>query len=84
MGVFFTKYWQQLVEKEKHVLIGAITQHQISCCGNCIPDMHRSCDRVMPLAKASENAKTSFLFHDISDGMKYVQLTLKNVVQNRQ
>jgi hypothetical protein len=38
----------------------------------------------MPLAKASENAKTSFLFHDISDGMKYVQLTLKNVVQNRQ
>jgi hypothetical protein len=46
--------------------------------------MHRSCDRVMPLAKASENAKTSFLFHDISDGMKYVQLTLKNVVQNRQ
>jgi hypothetical protein len=38
----------------------------------------------MPLAKASENAKTSFLFHDISDGMKYVQLTLKKVVQNRQ
>jgi hypothetical protein len=38
----------------------------------------------MPLAKASENAKTSSLFHDISDGMKYVQLTLKNVVQNRQ
>ena len=46
--------------------------------------MHRSCDRVMPLAKASENAKTSFLFHDISDGMQYVQLTLKKVVQNRQ
>jgi hypothetical protein len=46
--------------------------------------MHRSCDRVMPLAKASENAKTSFLFHDILDGMKYVQLTLKKVVQNRQ
>ena len=60
------------------------TQHQINCCGNCIPDMHRSCDRVMPLAKASENAKTSFLFHDILDGMKYVQLTLKKVVQNRQ
>jgi hypothetical protein len=24
ISVFFTKYWQQLVEKEKHVLIGAI------------------------------------------------------------
>jgi hypothetical protein len=44
----------------------------------------RSCDEVMPLENASENAKTSSLFHDISDGMKYVQLTLKNVVQNRQ
>jgi sugar lactone lactonase YvrE len=38
----------------------------------------------MPLEKASENAKTSSLFHDISDGIKYVQLTLKKVVQNRQ
>jgi len=60
------------------------TQHQISCCGNCISEEHRSCDRIMPLAKASENAKKSALFHDISDGMKYVQLTLKKVVQNRQ
>ena len=59
-------------------------QHQISCCGNCILEEHRSCDKVMPLEKASENAKTSSLFHDISDGMQYVQLTLKKVVQNRQ
>jgi len=60
------------------------TQHQISCCGNCIPEDHRSCDKVMPLGKASLNAKTSSLLHDISDGMKYVQSTLKTVVQNRQ
>ena len=59
-------------------------QHQIICCRNCILEEHRSCDEVMPLENASENAKTSSLFHDISDGMKYVQLTLKNVVQNRQ
>jgi hypothetical protein len=60
------------------------THHQISCCGNCIPEEHRSCDKIMPLKKASENAKTSSLYHDITDGMKYVQLTLKKVVQNRQ
>ena len=59
-------------------------QHQIICCRNCIQEEHRSCDEIMPLEKASENAKTSSLFHDITDGMKYVQLTLKKVVQNRQ
>lgn len=59
-------------------------QHQNICCRNCIPEEHRSCDKVMPLEKASKNAKTSSLFHDISDGMKYIQLTFKKVVQNRQ
>jgi hypothetical protein len=44
---------------------------------------HRSCDKVMPLEMASNNAKTSSLFHDISQGMKQVHLTLKTVVQNR-
>jgi hypothetical protein len=37
-----------------------------------------------PSGSRGTNAKTSFLFHDISDGMQYVQLTLKKVVQNRQ
>jgi hypothetical protein len=38
----------------------------------------------MPLEMASNNAKTSSLFHDISEGMKQVHLTLKTTVQNRQ
>jgi hypothetical protein len=44
---------------------------------------HRSCDKFMPLEIASNNAKTSSLFDDISEGMKQVHLTLKTVVQNR-
>jgi hypothetical protein len=38
----------------------------------------------MPLEMASNNAKTSLLFHDFSEGMKHVHLTLKTAVQNRQ
>jgi hypothetical protein len=37
----------------------------------------------MPLEIASNNAKTSSLFDDISLGMKQVHLTLKTAVQNR-
>jgi hypothetical protein len=37
----------------------------------------------MPLEMASNNAKTSSLLHDISEGMKQVHLTLKTTVQNR-
>jgi DNA-binding helix-hairpin-helix protein with protein kinase domain len=37
----------------------------------------------MPLEMASNNAKTSSLFHDISEGMTQVHLTLKTAVQNR-
>jgi hypothetical protein len=44
---------------------------------------HRSCDKVIPLEMASNNAKTSPLLHDISDGMKQVHLALKTAVQNR-
>jgi DNA-binding beta-propeller fold protein YncE len=44
---------------------------------------HRSCDKFMPLEIASNNAKTSSLFDDISQGMKQVHLTLKTAVQNR-
>jgi hypothetical protein len=38
----------------------------------------------MPLEIASNNAKTSSLFHDISEGMKEVHVTLKSAVLNRQ
>jgi hypothetical protein len=37
----------------------------------------------MPLEMASNNAKTSSLFHNISQDMKQVHLTLKTAVQNR-
>jgi hypothetical protein len=35
------------------------------------------CDQFLPLEMASNNAKTSSLFDDISQGMKQVHLTLK-------
>ena len=57
--------------------------HHVICCRRCMSEDHRSCDKVMPLEMASNNAKTSSLFHDISQGMKQVHLTLKTVVQNR-
>jgi hypothetical protein len=38
----------------------------------------------MPLEMASNNARTSSLFHDISEGKKEVHVTLKTAVQNRQ
>jgi hypothetical protein len=44
-------------------------QHHVICCRNCMSEDHRSCDKVMPLEIASNNAKTSPLFHDISEGM---------------
>jgi hypothetical protein len=59
-------------------------QHHVICCRNCISEDHRSCDQVMPLEMASNNARTSSLFHDISEGMKEVHVTLKTAVQNRQ
>ena len=68
----------------RYIMDHVCIQHQIICCGNCKLEEHRISDPVMPLEQASENAKTSSLFHHISDGMKYVQLTLKKVVQNRQ
>jgi hypothetical protein len=37
----------------------------------------------MPLLMASNNSKTSPLFHDISEGMTQIHLTLKTAVQNR-
>ena len=58
-------------------------QHHVICCRSCMSEDHRSCDKVMPLEMASNNAKTSSLFHDISQGMKQVHLTLKTAVQNR-
>ena len=58
-------------------------QHHVMCCRNCMSEDHRSCDKVMPLEMASNNAKTSPLFHDISEGMTQVHLTLKTAVQNR-
>ena len=58
-------------------------QHHVICCRNCMSEDHRSCDKVMPLEIASNNAKTSPLFHDISEGMTQVHLTLKTAVQNR-
>ena len=58
-------------------------QHHVICCRRCMSEDHRSCDKVMPLEMASNNAKTSSLFHDISQGMKQVHLTLKTAVQNR-
>ena len=59
-------------------------QHDVICCRNCVSKDHRSCDKVMPLEMASNNAKKSSFFHDISEGMKQVHLTLKTTVQNRQ
>ena len=59
-------------------------QHHVICCRNCMSEDHRSCDKVVPLEIASNNAKTSSLFHDISESMKQVHLTLKTTVQNRQ
>jgi hypothetical protein len=59
-------------------------QHHVICCRNCMSEDHRSCDKFMPLEMASNNAKISSLFHDISEGMKQVHLTLKTTVQNRQ
>ena len=58
-------------------------QHHVICCRSCMSEDHRSCDKFMPLEIASNNAKTSSLFDDISEGMKQVHLTLKTVVQNR-
>ena len=58
-------------------------QHHVICCRSCMSEDHRSCDKVMPLEMASNNAKTSSLFHDISEGMKEVHVTLKKAVQNR-
>jgi hypothetical protein len=59
-------------------------QHHLICCRNCMSEEHRSCDQVMPLEMASNNARSSSLFHDISEGMKEVHVTLKTAVQNRQ
>ena len=59
-------------------------QHHVICCRNCMSEEHRSCDQVMPLEMSSNNARTSSLFNDISEGMKQVHLTLKRTVQNRQ
>ena len=58
-------------------------QHHVICCRNCMSEEHRSCDQFMPLEMASNNAKTSSLLHDISEGLKQVHLTLKTTVQNR-
>ena len=58
-------------------------QHHVICCRSCMSEDHRSCDQVMPLEMASNNAKTSSLFDDISQDMKQVHLTLKTAVQNR-
>ena len=58
-------------------------QHHVICCRSCMSEDHRSCDQFMPLEIASNNAKTSSLFDDISQGMKQVHLTLKTAVQNR-
>ena len=58
-------------------------QHYVICCRRCMSEDHRSCDKVMPLEMASNNAKTSSLFHNISEGMTQVHLTLKTAVQNR-
>jgi hypothetical protein len=38
----------------------------------------------MPLEMASRNARTSSLYHDISECMKEVHVTLKTAVQNTQ
>ena len=59
-------------------------QHHVICCRNCMSEDHRSCHQVMPLEIASNNAKTSSLFHDISEGMKEVHVTLKSAVLNKQ
>ena len=58
-------------------------QHHVICCRSCMSEDHRSCNKCVPLEMASNNAKTSSLFDDISQDMKQVHLTLKTAVQNR-
>ena len=59
------------------------TQHDAPCCRHCMSEVHRSCDKVVPLEIASKGAKTSSFCDDISDGMKQVHSTLQSVIQNR-
>lgn len=59
------------------------TQHDATCCRHCMSEVHRSCDKVVPLEIASKGAKTSSFCGDISDGMKQVHSTLQTIIQNR-
>lgn len=59
------------------------TQHDATCCRHCMSEVHRSCDKVVPIEIASKGAKTSSFCGDISDGMKQVHSTLQTIIQNR-
>ena len=42
-------------------------QHEKTCCRSCMVDVHRTCDRVIPLSEASENIKSDPIIDKLSE-----------------
>ena len=60
------------------------TQHDVVCCGACIPDSHSFCKTyIIPLALASKDVKNSSLLSDILKELDNMTETLATMVANR-
>ena len=42
-------------------------QHEKTCCRSCMVDVHRTCDRVIPLSEASKNIKSDPIIDKLSE-----------------
>ncbi|CAG2247855.1 unnamed protein product [Mytilus edulis] len=60
------------------------TDHESVCCRACIPDCHRTCEKVLPLDQAAKDVKNSSLFVDIFKDITHIVETLDHLLANRE
>ena len=59
------------------------SQHDVVCCRACLPDIHRSCESVLPLDSASKDVKNSSLLSVTLEELDNMTETLSKMSDNR-
>lgn len=57
-------------------------QHEKTCCRSCMVDVHRTCDRVIPLSEASKNIKSDPIIDKLSAEIENLISISDKLLQN--
>lgn len=57
-------------------------QHEKTCCRSCMIDVHRTCDRVIPISEASKNIKSDPIIDKVSAEIENLISTSDKLLKN--